>query len=209
MLFRSISTANLPLYGIASQTSTDGYYADIGSTIAVMAQTNPAENGIYIVAADQWRRASYLSRSAQHINGLLVSPARGNSVPKDGPNLEPRPVAYRMQIPSNFVVETSPITFGAQIDLTQLHLPINWTPVKLASLTPDKDTGLTTVQSGTVVTWQDFIPDSADRGTVSNDKVVWRLRMQCGTTMEYSRAIILRSASKLGINAVSTSSERQ
>jgi hypothetical protein len=202
-----VTTASITLYGIPSIASTDNYQVSVNDIVLVMMQTDPRENGIYLVTAQAWRRAPYLSRTSQFVDNLLISPTNGNSIPLDASNRK-IPVATRLHIPLNFTVDESPITFEPFLPLDKLYLPFYWRPA-FVGITPDGESGLTQIGSGTAVEWEDYVPDrQSSAAGANNDKTAWRIRMQCGKTVFYSRSIILRAASALGIQYVQETGAR-
>lgn len=202
-----VTTASINLYGIPARASTDNYQVSVNDIVLVKAQTDARENGIYIVTAQSWRRAPYLSRSSQFINNLLIAPVNGDSIPLDANNKKVS-VACRMYLPQNFTVDGSPITFGPFETLDKLYLPFYWRPA-FVGIIPDGESGLTQITSGTPVAWNDYVPDrQSSAAGANNDKTAWRIRMQCGKTVFYSRSIILRAASALGIQYVQETGAR-
>jgi hypothetical protein len=202
-----VTVASITLYGIPPMASTDNYQVSVNDIVLVMAQTDPRENGMYLVTAQTWRRVPYLSLTSQFVDNLLISPANGNTVPLDANNKK-IPVACRMNIPLNFTVDGSPITFTPFVELDKLYLPFYWRPA-FVGITPDGESGLTQIGSGTAVEWKDYVPDRLQSAAgANNDKTVWRIRMQCGKTVYYSRSIILRAASALGVQYIQETGAR-
>jgi hypothetical protein len=224
----AVSTANIPsLSGAVSAGRTDGWPVPNGGLLLVRMQTAPEENGIYVVNhGGAWSRLPNLSLSRQFPSELVVTPENGDSIPLrlvDGTGIidpetgNPIParyepaatVAYRMRIqpPPNqpFVVNLHPIVFDPNerptggFTVTKIHLPFLW-----ANTTQFAGTGsgsLPTSTGGKIV-WKDFIPDNINSTqATSNDTVSWRVFLRCGNTIAYSRTVVLRAASKIGIKA--------
>lgn len=205
----AVSTANLTLSGAPPASSTDGWPMPNGSILLVRMQTLPEENGIYVVNhSGPWSRLPRLSLSRQFPSELVVSPVQGMSVPLiEVPGSVPtvyvpeHTVAYRMRIqpPPNqpFVVNLHPIVCDDKEIVRKIHLPFLW-----ANTTKFEGTGtgsLPTSTGGKIV-WEDFIPDNVNSTqATSNDTVSWRVFLRCGNTIAYSRTVVLRAASKIGI----------
>ncbi len=68
------TTANITLSG--TQT-IDGYSVQAGERVLVKAQTNSAENGIYVCAAGSWARAADADANAEVTSGMFVFVERG------------------------------------------------------------------------------------------------------------------------------------
>jgi hypothetical protein len=184
-------------------------------------QTAPEENGIYVVNhGGAWSRLPNLSLSRQFPSELVVSPENGDSIPLrlvDGTGIidpetgNPIParyepaatVAYRMRIqpPPNqpFVVNLHPIVCDDKETVKKIHLPFLW-----ANTTKFEGTGTSSLPTSTggKIVWEDFIPDNVNSTqATSNDTVSWRVFLRCGNTIAYSRTVVLRAASKIGIKA--------
>jgi hypothetical protein len=167
-------------------------------------QTDPKENGIYVArngngAAGLWKRAAFLSRSSQFIAAgeLVVAPLFGADAGTINPNR-----GYRMNIAAcagtagwtkdQFVLGFDCITASTIEELTKLYLPLNWRLLESATsgITTDPDNNLPLVSPGELVKWTDFLQSGDDAHT-------WRLRLKCGKTDHYSRAIIVRRARRI------------
>jgi hypothetical protein len=201
----AVSTANLDLYGPPSAALTDNWPLANGATLLVRAQTRQEENGVYIVNHNgPWRRLPTLSLSRQFPRELLVSPQNGDLVPLTPiPGTNPprftleKTVAFRMRTQNNFILNVHPITFDSIEEIKKIHLPFSWgnTP----KYDPPIAGGLPT-STGGKITWEDFIPDNVLSTTAtSNDTVSWRVFLRCGDTIAYSRVVVLRAASKVGV----------
>lgn len=168
--------------------------------ILVKNQTDPKENGIYVARnAGAWKRASFLNKSSQFIDAgeIFVAPLFGTDAGSLNPNR-----GYRMNIAacagtigwtrSQFMLGFDCITTGPLEELTKLYLPLNWRLLKSdkSGIQPDQDTNLPTIQPGEQVTWTDFLQSGDDAHT-------WRLRLKCGKTDHYSRALIVRRARRI------------
>lgn len=205
----AVSTGNLPLYGQAPASLTDNWPLANGATVLVRAQTNLEENGVYIVNHNgPWSRLPALSLSRQFPRELLVSPVNGDSVPlvlvpgtgigAIPPRYTPeRTVAFRMRTQENFILNVHPVTFAAKEPIRKVHLPFSWG--NTTKFKPSTTGGLPT-STGGKITWDDFIPDNVLSTTAtSNDTVAWRVFLRCGDTIAYSRVVVLRAASKVGV----------
>ncbi|NDC55361.1 MAG: hypothetical protein EBZ69_00755 [Alphaproteobacteria bacterium] len=201
----AVSTGNLNLYGQPSASLTDNWPLGNGATVLVRAQTRLEENGVYIVNHNgPWSRLPALSLSRQFPRELLVSPQNGASVPlKPVPGTDPpqytpeRTVAYRMRTQENFILNVHPVTFDEKEIIQKVHLPFSWG--NTTKFKPSTAGGLPT-STGGKITWDDFIPDNVLSTTAtSNDTVAWRVFLRCGDTIAYSRVVVLRAASKVGV----------
>jgi hypothetical protein len=196
----AVSTGNLNLSEKPASALTDNWQLENGEVVLVRAQTNRAENGVYVVNYNgPWRRLPALSLSRQFPRELLISPLNGNFVPKL-PNGKPaRTVAFRMRTQADFMLNVHDITFDDVTDIGKIHLPFLWgnTTKFKASIA-----GGVPTSTGGKITWDDFIPDNAQStSAASNDTVAWRVFLRCGDTIAYSRVVVLRAASKIGILA--------
>jgi hypothetical protein len=201
----AVSTANLDLYGPPSAALTDNWPIANGATLLVRAQTRQEENGVYIVNHNgPWRRLPALSLSRQFPRELLVSPQNGDLVPLTPiPGTNPprftleKTVAFRMRTQNNFILNVHPITFDSIEEIKKIHLPFSWG--NTTKYEPPTTGGLPT-STGGKITWEDFIPDNVLSTTAaSNDTVSWRVFLRCGDTIAYSRVVVLRAASKVGV----------
>jgi hypothetical protein len=200
ILVSCITTQNIVLSGIYGGTTPVGsggsailpafdgtLVSKIGTAggllVFVRAQSNPADNGIYITSSSAWRRAASFDSTGEltAAHGKLVAPQLGDSADF--------PYGYRIFFSGTLGV--SPITSSAPAVLTQLYEPTNWSNVDI-KLTTDINDGLTKTNSGQSITWTDFLNSGSHR-------TVWRLRFQCGKTIVYSRNMILYSAKRAGI----------
>ena len=164
--------------------------------ILLLAQNNPAQNGVWNMNAGTWVRVEDLLYSNDYIqrraeaeeNSILFSPPQGDE--------QGCTYGFRATLEHGeaFVLDESGINAVSLIPevLNKLHLPTTWLNLTIPSLQLDPDTGLPLIGSGTNVEWDDFIP-------TTDDKSVWRIRLKCADTENYSRNVIVRMASNLGI----------
>jgi hypothetical protein len=184
-------SANVPLSAYDGNVVNTGFHR-----VLVSAQTNPAENGIYLMQSGSWTRVEDLKTSAQYAelqakaenNAILVSPSTGSGVG------EGCSIGYRMT-PENgteFLLGTDAIDVSPQIELlNKLYVPTTWTPLD-GIIQLNSETQLPMISSDQQITWNDFIPSSDDRS-------VWRIWTRCGKAVNYSRNVIVRMASALNI----------
>ena len=194
-----VSTANLSLNGTPPPSATDGVQVTNRMLVLARMQDDPTENGIYRVnLSGPWTRFPELSLSQHFPRELLVSPSDGTEI------FDPlNTVAFRMQTPQNFVLGRDHITFSEKITITKIHLPFRWGNTDNYKGTNTDGTGLPT-STGGVIEFDDFIPDDSTRAA-ANDAVCWRVFLRCGNTIAYSRVLVLRAASKVGIDQVDAS----
>lgn len=184
-------SANVPLASYDGSVVNTGFHR-----VLVAGQTNPAENGIYLMQAGSWTRVEDLKTSEQYKalwakavnNEILVSPSTGAKV-SDGCS-----IGYRITLENadEFLLGTDAIDVSTQIEpLNKLYVPTTWTPLEgIVQLHPESQLPL--VSSDQQITWNDFIPSSDDRS-------VWRIWTRCGNTVNYSRNVIVRMASALNV----------
>lgn len=168
--------------------------------ILVKNQTDPKENGIYVARnTGAWKRASFLNKSSQFIDAgeVFVAPLFGTDAGSINPNR-----GYRMNIAAcagtigwtreQFALGFDCIVVGALEELTKLYLPLNWRLLRSddSGIQTDPDTNLPTIQPGEKIEWRDFLQTGDDAHT-------WRLRLKCGKTDHYSRALIVRRARRI------------
>lgn len=199
---RTIGNVNLSVGGFPGGAGVplaayDGSVVTSGThRVLVGGQTNPAENGIYLMQAGPWVRVEDLKNSTQYVelrqaaqNGeILVSPLTGAKV---GPGCS---LGYRLTLEnqSDFLLGTDAINVSTQPEaLNKLYVPTTWTPLD-GIVDLDAETQLPLVSSDAQVDWDDFIPTSDDRS-------VWRIWTRCGNAINYSRNVIVRMASALNI----------
>ena len=175
----------------------DGTIVTSGShRVLVAGQTNPAENGIYLMRAGAWSRVEDLKNTTQYLelqqraqsNAILVSPSTGSHV---GPGCS---IGYRMLLDNQteFLLGSDAINIAPQHEvLNKLYIPTTWTALD-GIVDIDAETQLPLVASDAQVEWDDFIPASDDRS-------VWRIWTRCGNAINYSRNVIVRMASALNV----------
>lgn len=69
---KCVTTANVSLSGLSESgtPAMDGVNIEISDEVLVCRQTNPAENGIYVVRSGAWRRATYLNKTDHFVNNF-------------------------------------------------------------------------------------------------------------------------------------------
>lgn len=95
---RLLATANITLSG--TQT-IDGVSAVAGDRVLTIGQTDPTQNGIYVVAAGAWSRSSDMNASAE-FPGSYTLVSEGTSNAGKG---------YVCSVADTFVLGTDPVTF--------------------------------------------------------------------------------------------------
>ena len=78
---RLATTTNITLSG---PYSLDGISTNNGDRVLVKNQTNPAENGIYVVDSFAWTRATDANTSPQVLSGMYVFVNEGNTMADSG-----------------------------------------------------------------------------------------------------------------------------
>lgn len=164
--------------------------------ILLLAQNNPVTNGVWLMNAGTWTRVEdllysedYVARRAEaEFNEILFSPPTGDD--------QGCTYGFRclLQHDEQFVLnvsEINPVSLTPTV-LNKLHIPTTWLNLTIPGIQIDEDTGLPLIGSGDNVQWSDFIP-------TTDDKSVWRIRLKCANTEDYSRHVIVRMASNLGI----------
>jgi len=68
---RLATTTNIPLFGVAGLV--DGRPVNVGDRILVKDQSNPAENGLYVVTAGRWERADDADENGELTAGSYVA----------------------------------------------------------------------------------------------------------------------------------------
>lgn len=199
VLVDEVATQTVSLFGYPSasalfsgQTYTTGTHR-----ILLTAQTDSSENGVWVMSSGNWARATDLITSEQYravretatFNEILFSPSFGDD--------QGCTYGFRLTLDNgaNFVLgqDGMTLTSGSPVVLNQLHLPTTWLSLEISTLQIDPDTGLPLISSGQEINWDDFIP-------TTDDKSVWRIWLRCADTVDYSRNVIVRMASNLGIS---------
>jgi hypothetical protein len=98
-----LSVTNLSLSGLQT---VEGYALGAGDRIAVSAQTNNTQNGIYLAATGAWTRAPDLDSPADFANGVTFRVRRGTTV-------TPGQIYY-LNSARSVTIGTTAITFAAQ-----------------------------------------------------------------------------------------------
>jgi hypothetical protein len=96
---RAISTTNLTLSG---EQTVDGVALVAGDRILVAGQSTGAQNGIYVVAAGAWSRATDADTSADVTTGLFTFVSEGTTNASNG---------YVLTTPEPIVLGTTALTF--------------------------------------------------------------------------------------------------
>lgn len=144
------TTANIALYG--SQT-IEGLLVNTGDRVLVMAQTDPIENGIYLVTSSAWNRAPDFDGRRDGTTDSIVLAARvGTS-----------PAIYKIDTAIPFIIGEDPVAFSLYIDPeTAGGAP----PTHTGEVTGDTNL---TLDVSAVTNRTDVVADSDDDAVIHDD----------------------------------------
>jgi hypothetical protein len=98
---------------IGGGVTTQSVTINSGDRVLLTAQTNPAQNGIYIASVGYWLRAGDANTNAEVTSGMAVSVAEGNTANR---------ALWLLVTPGNIVLGTTALTFQRSRNLHDLTI---------------------------------------------------------------------------------------
>lgn len=164
------TTANITLTG--TQT-IDGYSTSVGERVLVKNQDDPTENGIYLVSAGSWSRATDLDQNSEFVYGKTVSITNGT--------LQSSSIWY-LKYSSSYALGTTDILW----DIYKLKIYSTSTPTYTATRSIVKDVivrksnlntnyyiivhtdGFALITEGSIITDDDMVWEAPYQGNVNS-----------------------------------------